>query len=79
MNLDELDELEDDEDERVLQEYRQKRMLEMKAAAQAAKYGEVRYDGWCRYRWRFTGWGEGHVFGGVAQCLGKHIFLAGLH
>ncbi|XP_037074671.1 viral IAP-associated factor homolog [Pollicipes pollicipes] len=42
MNLDELDELEDDEDERVLLEYRQKRIEEMRAAARAAKYGEVR-------------------------------------
>jgi len=42
MGLDELDELEDDEDEKVLLEYRQRRIQQMKAAAQAAKYGEVR-------------------------------------
>lgn len=41
LNLDELDELEDEEDERVLQEYRLKRITEMKAAAEKAKYGDV--------------------------------------
>lgn len=42
LNLDELDEFEDEEDERVLQEYRAKRIAEMKAAAEKAKYGDVR-------------------------------------
>ena len=55
LGLDELDELEDDEDERVLLEYRQKRIQEMKAAAQAAKYGEVSNLWWCIIRYR-----EGH-------------------
>lgn len=41
LNLDELDELEDDEDERILLEYRNKRIAEMKAAAAKAKYGEL--------------------------------------
>lgn len=41
-NLDELDELEDEEDERVLLEYRRKRIAEMKEIASKAKYGEVR-------------------------------------
>lgn len=40
--LDELDELEDEEDERVLMEYRQKRIAEMKELANKAKYGEVK-------------------------------------
>ncbi|XP_012286473.1 viral IAP-associated factor homolog [Orussus abietinus] len=40
--LDELDELEDEEDERVLLEYRQKRIAEMQQLAKEAKYGEVR-------------------------------------
>lgn len=40
--LDELDELEDEEDERVLEEYRQKRIAEMKELASKSKYGEVR-------------------------------------
>jgi hypothetical protein len=42
MNLDELDELEDDEDEKVLAEYRAKRIAEMKALAERSKYGDVR-------------------------------------
>ena len=42
LNLDELDELEDEEDEKVILEYRNKRMAEIRAAAAKAKYGEVR-------------------------------------
>lgn len=42
LTLDELDELEDDEDEAILLEYRKKRIAEMKAEAEAAKFGEVR-------------------------------------
>ena len=41
LNLDELDELEDEEDEKILLEYRNKRIAEMKALAEKAKYGEV--------------------------------------
>ncbi|XP_033333851.1 viral IAP-associated factor [Megalopta genalis] len=40
--LDELDELEDEEDEKVLLEYRRKRIAEMKQLANKAKYGEVK-------------------------------------
>lgn len=40
--MDELDELEDSEDEAVLQEYRNKRIAELKAFASKAKYGSVR-------------------------------------
>lgn len=40
--LDELDELEDEEDERVLEEYRRKRIAEMKELASKSKYGEMR-------------------------------------
>ncbi|XP_017877747.1 viral IAP-associated factor homolog [Ceratina calcarata] len=40
--LDELDELEDEEDEKVLFEYRQKRIAEMKELASKSKYGEVK-------------------------------------
>lgn len=40
--MDELDELEDEEDEKVLEEYRRKRIAEMKAIASVAKYGTVR-------------------------------------
>lgn len=39
--LDELDELEDEEDERVLEEYRRKRIAELKELANKSKYGEV--------------------------------------
>jgi len=39
--LDELDELEDEEDERVLEEYRRKRIAEMKELANKSKYGGV--------------------------------------
>lgn len=39
--LDELDELEDEEDERVLEEYRRKRIAEIKELASKCKYGEV--------------------------------------
>lgn len=41
-DLDELDELEDEEDERVLLEYRKKRIAEMQALADKSKYGDVR-------------------------------------
>ncbi|XP_066992844.1 viral IAP-associated factor homolog [Anabrus simplex] len=41
LTLDELDELEDEEDERVILEYRRKRIAEIKAAANKARYGEV--------------------------------------
>ncbi|CAI2163308.1 4965_t:CDS:2 [Funneliformis geosporum] len=39
--LDELDELEDEEDDRILMEYRQKRMAEIKAEASYEKFGQV--------------------------------------
>jgi len=42
MTLDELDLLEDDEDERVIEEYRRKRMAEFQAYTQKAKFGVVR-------------------------------------
>ncbi len=38
MGLDELDELEDDEDEKVLAQYRARRIAEMKAAAAAGQH-----------------------------------------
>lgn len=41
MGLDELDELEDSEDEAVLLDYRKKRIAEMQAMAQKAKFGTV--------------------------------------
>lgn len=42
MDLDELDELEDSEDEAIIQEYRNKRIAEMKASAERSKFGTVR-------------------------------------
>lgn len=41
MSLDELDELEDDEDERILEEYRRRRIAELKEQAQTNIFGEV--------------------------------------
>mgnify|MGYP003729871801 CR=1 FL=1 len=41
LDLDELDELEDEEDERILLEYRNKRIAELKALAEKSKYGHV--------------------------------------
>ncbi|XP_055627363.1 viral IAP-associated factor homolog [Toxorhynchites rutilus septentrionalis] len=41
LGLDELDELEDSEDEAVLQEYRQKRIAELKQLASRARFGNV--------------------------------------
>lgn len=40
--MDELDELEDEEDDAVLEEYRRKRIAEIKALAQRSKFGQVR-------------------------------------
>lgn len=40
--LDELDELEDEEDERVLAEYRQRRIAEIREKSLKGKFGQVR-------------------------------------
>lgn len=42
LDLDELDELEDSEDEAVLEEYRKKRIAEMKALSEKSKFGIVK-------------------------------------
>ena len=42
MTLDELDELEDEEEERILEQYRQARMAEIKAFQAKSNYGDVR-------------------------------------
>jgi len=42
MTLDELDEFEDEEEEAIMNQYRQKRIEEMKAKFAKAKYGDVR-------------------------------------
>lgn len=41
MSLDELDELEDEEDERVLEEFRRRRIAELKEQARKDVFGEV--------------------------------------
>jgi len=41
MSLDELDELEDDEDERILEDYRRRRIAELKEQARKDVFGEV--------------------------------------
>ena len=41
LSIDQLDELEDDEDEAILLEFRKRRIEEMKAQANANKFGEV--------------------------------------
>jgi len=42
MTLDELDELEDEEEERVLEQYRQQRIAQIKSLQQKSRYGDVR-------------------------------------
>lgn len=41
LDIDELDELEDSEDEEILLEYRRKRIAEIKALTERAKFGSV--------------------------------------
>ena len=41
MELNELEELEDDLDERVFEQYRQKRLAELKATQRSARFGDV--------------------------------------
>ena len=41
--MDELDEVEDDEDEALIIEFRNRRMAELRAQAEKAKYGEVSF------------------------------------
>lgn len=41
MSLDELDELEDEEDDRILEEYRRRRIAELKEQARKDVFGEV--------------------------------------
>lgn len=78
MNLDELDELEDSEDESVLEEYRRKRMAEMRAFAEKAKFGSVREISGQDYVNEVTKAGEGiwvvlHLYAnGVPLCALIH-------
>lgn len=78
MNLDELDELEDSEDESVLEEYRRKRMAEMRAFSEKAKFGSVREISGQDYVNEVTKAGEGiwvvlHLYAnGVPLCALIH-------
>ncbi|KAH8380465.1 hypothetical protein KR009_010837, partial [Drosophila setifemur] len=78
MSLDELDELEDSEDEAVLEQYRQKRMAEMRATAEKARFGSVREISGQDYVNEVTKAGEGiwvvlHLYAnGVPLCALIH-------
>ncbi|XP_071451274.1 viral IAP-associated factor homolog [Hetaerina americana] len=81
LNLDELDELEDEEDERVLLEYRNKRIAEMKAAVARNRFGDVREISAADYVEQVNEAGEGiwvvlHLFKqGIPQCalVNQHL------
>ncbi|XP_053667868.1 viral IAP-associated factor homolog [Anopheles marshallii] len=81
LELDELDELEDSEDEEVLQQYRQKRIAEMQAAATKARFGTVREISGQDYVEEVTKAGEGiyvvlHLYSrGVPFCalINQHL------
>ncbi|KAG8227118.1 hypothetical protein J437_LFUL001662 [Ladona fulva] len=84
LDLDELDELEDEEDERVLLEYRQKRIAEMKAAVAKNRFGDVREISAADYVEQVNQAGEGiwvvlHLFKqGIPQCTLINQFLTQL-
>ncbi|XP_055703973.1 viral IAP-associated factor homolog [Phlebotomus papatasi] len=84
MNLDELDELEDSEDEAVLEEYRRKRIAEMREFASKAKYGSVREISGQDYVDEVTKAGEGvhvvlHLYkAGIPHCSLINDFMAQL-
>ncbi|KAJ8893796.1 hypothetical protein PR048_006397 [Dryococelus australis] len=83
MTMDELDELEDEEDERVLLEYRQRRINEMKAAVERARYGEVNDIRAEDYVEQVNNAGEGvwvvlHLYkSGIPQCalINQHLSI----
>ncbi|XP_052848717.1 viral IAP-associated factor homolog [Drosophila gunungcola] len=78
MSLDELDELEDSEDEAVLEQYRQRRIAEMRATAEKARFGSVREISGQDYVNEVTKAGEGiwvvlHLYAnGVPLCALIH-------
>ncbi|XP_017482966.1 PREDICTED: viral IAP-associated factor homolog [Rhagoletis zephyria] len=78
MTLDELDELEDSEDEEVLEQYRLRRIAEMRAFAEKAKFGSVREISGQDYVSEVTKAGEGiwvvlHLYAnGVPLCALIH-------
>lgn len=81
LSLDELDELEDEEDERILLEYRNKRIAEMKAAVERNRFGDVREISAADYVEQVNEAGEGiwvvlHLFKqGIPQCALINQFL----
>ncbi|EDW72896.1 uncharacterized protein Dwil_GK17253 [Drosophila willistoni] len=78
MSLDELDELEDSEDEAVLEEYRRRRIAEMRATAEKARFGSIREISGQEYVNEVTKAGEGiwvvlHLYAnGVPLCALIH-------
>ncbi|KAG6442017.1 viral IAP-associated factor homolog [Manduca sexta] len=81
LDLDELDELEDSEDEAVLEEYRRKRIAEMKRLSEKPRFGEVREVSGTDYVQEVNKAGEGiwvviHLYKhGIQQCalLNQHM------
>ncbi|XP_046396761.1 viral IAP-associated factor homolog [Ischnura elegans] len=81
LTLDELDELEDEEDERVLLEYRNKRIAEIKAAVARNRFGDVREISAADYVEQVNEAGEGiwvvlHLYKqGIPQCalVNQHL------
>ncbi|XP_063367452.1 viral IAP-associated factor homolog isoform X2 [Cydia amplana] len=81
LDLDGLDELEDSEDEAVLEEYRRKRIAELKRLAEKPKFGDVREVSGQDYVQEVNKAGEGiwvviHLYKqGIQQCalLNQHL------
>ncbi|XP_047994038.1 viral IAP-associated factor homolog [Leguminivora glycinivorella] len=81
LDLDGLDELEDSEDEAVLEEYRKKRIAELKRLAEKPKFGDVREVSGQDYVQEVNKAGEGiwvviHLYKqGIQQCalLNQHL------
>ncbi|XP_031845995.1 phosducin-like protein 2 isoform X3 [Nomia melanderi] len=82
--LDELNELEDEEDEKVLLEYRRKRIAEIKALADKSKYGEVKEISAEDYVQEVNNAGDGiwvvlHLYkNGIPLCTLINQYLANL-
>ncbi|XP_038206546.1 viral IAP-associated factor homolog [Zerene cesonia] len=81
LDLDGLDELEDSEDEAVIEQYRRKRIAELKLLAEKPKFGEVREISGQDYVQEVNKAGEGiwviiHLYKqGIQQCalLNQHL------
>jgi hypothetical protein len=83
MTLDELAELEDEEDERAFQEYRARRIAELKLTAERNKFGDVRDISASDYKEQVNGAGDGvwvvlHLYKpGIPLCslVNNHLSL----